>query len=90
METTAGALPGLWTAIFIDLRTFLRYIKAVKVLGLRGNFDLSEITIDDLDSSVICGVTLSDIYGYLNFTLTERDNSAVTRARKVSSIRSLL
>ena len=87
METIRGRSPRTVDGYFIDLRTFLRYIKAVKVLGLR-EFDLSEITIDDLDSSVICGVTLSDIYGYLNFTLTERDNSAVTRARKVSSIRS--
>lgn len=87
METIRGRSPRTVDGYFIDLRTFLRYIKAVKVLGLR-KFDLSEITIDDLDSSVICGVTLSDIYGYLNFTLTERDNSAVTRARKVSSIRS--
>ena len=83
METIRGRSPRTVDGYFIDLRTFLRYIKAVKVLGLR-EFDLSEITIDDLDSSVICGVTLSDIYGYLNFTLTERDNSAVTRARKVS------
>ena len=87
METIRGRSPRTVDGYFIDLRTFLRYIKAVKVLGLR-EFDLSEITIDDLDPSVICGVTLSDIYGYLNFTLTERDNSAVTRARKVSSIRS--
>ena len=87
METIRGRSPRTVDGYFIDLRTFLRYIKAVKVLGLR-EFDLSEITIDDLDSSVICGVTLSDIYGYLNFTLTERNNSAVTRARKVSSIRS--
>ena len=61
METIRGRSPRTVDGYFIDLRTFLRYIKAVKVLGLR-EFDLSEITIDDLDSSVICGVTLSDIY----------------------------
>ena len=32
-------------------------------------------------------LTLSDIYAYLNYTLTERENSAKTRARKVSSLR---
>ena len=87
METIRGRSPRTVDGYFIDLRTFLRYIKAVKVLGLR-EFELSEITIEDLDTSAICGVTLSDIYGYLNFTLTERENSAPTRARKVSSIRS--
>lgn len=87
METIRGRSPRTVDGYFIDLRTFLRYIKAVKVLGLR-EFELSEITIEDLDTSTICGVTLSDIYGYLNFTLTERENSAPTRARKVSSIRS--
>ena len=35
METIRGRSPRTVDGYFIDLRTFLRYIKAVKVLGLR-------------------------------------------------------
>ena len=31
---------------------------------------------------------LSDVYEYLNYTMSERENNAKTRARKVSSLRS--
>ena len=87
METIQGRSPRTVDGYYIDLRTFLRYIKAVKVQGMR-DFEPTEIRIGDLDSSVICAVTLTDIYGYLNYALTERENTAATRARKVSSIRS--
>lgn len=33
-------------------------------------------------------VTLADVYAFLNYTMTQRENSAKTRARKVSSLRS--
>jgi site-specific recombinase XerD len=38
---------------------------------------------------LIASITLSDVYQFLNYTATDRENSAKTRSRKVSSIRSL-
>lgn len=87
METIRGRSSRTVDGYYIDLHLFLRYIKATKQLGLQ-EFNPDEITISDMDPELICSVTLSDIYGYLNYVLTSRKNSAATRARKVSSIRS--
>lgn len=73
-------------AYYIDLRTFLRYIKTVKTC-VPADTEFSDIKIDDISSEIIRSITLSDVYAFLNFVYSERDNSAKTRARKVSSIR---
>ena len=77
-------------AYYIDLRTFLRYIKCVKIMKQDpdkqddfSNIQIKDITIDDIAS-----IVLSDVYAFLSFTANERDNNAKTRSRKVSSIRS--
>ncbi len=83
MLTIRGRSPRTVDAYYVDLRTFLRYLKY-------RNTPLSPeeaVTIADVDIDVLRKLTLSDIYAYLNYTLTERENSAKTRARKVSSLR---
>ncbi len=87
METVRGRSARTVEGYYIDLRLFLRYIKSTKILGQQ-QFQPEGISISDLTAEVICAVTLSDIYGYLNYVLSDRDNSAATRSRKVSSIRS--
>ena len=47
-----------------------------------------EIDISDIDLEFIKSITLSDVYEYLNYAMSERENNAKTRARKVSSLRS--
>ena len=49
---------------------------------------LSEMDISDIGPEFIRSITLSDVYEYLNYTMSERENNAKTRARKVSSLRS--
>jgi site-specific recombinase XerD len=65
----------------------LRYIKSVKT-ELGADIEFDEIQIDDVDSALLGRVTLSDVYEFLNYTMTDRENTAKTRARKVSCIRS--
>jgi site-specific recombinase XerD len=65
---------------------FLRYIKHIKTGAGEGG--LAGIKIGDVGAELLSGVTLSDVYGFLNYAMADRENSAKTRARKVSSIRS--
>ncbi len=89
METIRGRSQRTVQGYYIDLRSFLRYIKSVKMLGVQpANDDVfHQIKIADVSAEVICAVTLSDVYEYLHFTLSELKNASAARARKVSSIR---
>jgi len=69
-----------------DLRTFLRYIKVTKHNADEKDFkniDVKDITIDDIKK-----IDLTDLYSFMAFTSRELDNTAVTRARKVASLKS--
>lgn len=71
-----------------DLLTFFRYYEAQKKnLPLDDetlcDMDISNITIDDISK-----ITTEDVLKFLAYTKDDRDNSAVTRARKLSSIKS--
>lgn len=87
MLTIRGRSPKTVNAYHIDLRTFLRYIKIFK-LGYPAEAEFNIIPIDDITVDNLRDITLSDVYSFLNFTLTERSNNAKTRSRKISSIRS--
>lgn len=72
---------------FLDLRTFFRYIKYTR--GLAGSqFNFDEIPISDVDLDLIKTITLTDVYGYLDYLSRDRGLSSASRARKVASIRS--
>lgn len=71
---------------YCDLRLFLRYLKVQKNTELSKK-DFSEIKIADTPADYIKSVTLSDIIGFLNFTLDQRENHQKARARKAVSIR---
>ena len=87
MLTIRGRSPRTVHAYYLDLRTFLRYLTHAKTtFGSDLPFEEQPfhlITIEHLRS-----VSLSDVYEFLNYTMTERENVAKTRSRKVSSIRS--
>lgn len=71
---------------YYDLRTFLRYIKVVKHNADESKFDelpVLDVTIDDIKS-----IDLSDLYSFMAYISRERNNSAVTRARKVACLKS--
>lgn len=71
---------------YCDLRLFLRYLKVQKNPELSKE-DFSEIKIADTPADYIKNVEMSDIIGFLNFTLDQRENHQKARARKAVSIR---
>ncbi len=90
MLTIRGCSKRTVDAYHIDLRTFLRYIKCIKVTHqnpddqeIFSNTSIKDVAIDSLAS-----ITLSDVYMFLSFAASDRENNANTRSRKVSSIRS--
>lgn len=66
---------------YIDLRLFLRYIKE-NIISAE-NSDI----IADVPFSAVAGITLADVYEYLNFSAEERGNNDKTRARKISAVK---
>ncbi|MBE6882998.1 MAG: tyrosine recombinase XerC [Ruminococcaceae bacterium] len=87
METIRGRSTRTVETYYIDLRLFFRYIKHLKGL-VACDAEINDISIQDVDITLIRKITLSDIYEFLNYALADRSNNANTRARKVSCIRS--
>lgn len=85
-ETIRGLSPRTVNGYYIDLRTFFRFL-----MRLRGLVDadtpMEEIDIRSVDLTMIQSVTTSEIYEFMYYITRERDNSAATRARKLSSVK---
>lgn len=86
METIKGKSSKTVDEYFLDLRTFLKYMKVLKKQATLDEFDT--ISISDIPIEFIREITLHDLYEYLSYTLRERLNNANSRARKVSSLKS--
>lgn len=86
MFTIKGKSSNTINEYYIDLRTFFRFIK-VKYNLVKDDIEFNKIEIDDVDIDLIKRITLTDVYEYMNFTVTERNNQSATRARKSSSLR---
>lgn len=88
MLTIRGRSQKTVDAYYIDLRTFLRYIKMNKT-AMPPDLAIHEVSIEDITIDLIRDITLSDVYAFLTYVMSERSNNAKTRSRKISSIRSL-
>ena len=86
MLTIKGRSPRTVQAYYTDLALFFRYLYRIKNKS-KSEF-IQEIDISDLNIDFVRSVTLSDIYEYMNYVLSERSNNSTTRARKASTIRS--
>lgn len=87
MQTIKGRSERTVDGYYIDLRTFFRFINMYKGY-VSSDIEFEEISIDNIDIVIIESISLSDVYEFLNYTMSARHNTAVTRSRKVSSIRS--
>ena len=87
MQTIRGKSPKTIDEYYLDLRTFFRFIKRLKN-RVPQDILFEDISITDVDITLIKEIMLTDIYEYLNFVLIERHNNASTRSRKVSSLKS--
>ena len=87
LGTIKGKSPKTVAEYYLDLRTFFRYLKQSRGLVPPGT-DFEDIPISDITLEFIKTIDLTQVFEYMNFLSTERSNSARTRSRKVSSMRS--
>ena len=73
-------------AYYIDLRTFLRYLKQQNGLCDPG-LEWGDIKIADTPFELVKKFTLGGAHRYLYFLSQERGNSSATRARKSSALK---
>ena len=73
-------------AYYIDIRTFLRYLKLINNSTSKET-DWQEIKINDVPIEWLQRFTLLDAHKYLLFLRNERNNSSATRARKTSALK---
>lgn len=74
-------------AYYIDIRTFFRFLVMQRDL-CEDNLPFDKLPINLVNIDVLETVSLSDAYEYLHYVLDSRSNSAKTRSRKVSSLKS--
>lgn len=88
LETIKGRSKNTVNAYYMDLRVFFRFIKYKYYKIDINKVAFNKISISDIDINIIKIVNLTDVYEFLHFISRENSNSAKTRARKVSSIKS--
>ncbi|MGD9560074.1 MAG: tyrosine-type recombinase/integrase [Oscillospiraceae bacterium] len=85
-ETIRGLSPRSVNGYYIDLRTFFKYMVLHRGL-VSADVAFEKIDITHVDLEFVRQITKADIYDYLYYTTRERNNSAATRARKLSSLK---
>lgn len=86
-ESVQGHSPRTVDEYFLDLRSFLRYMKRQRRL-VPDDVNIDSIDIRDIDLEFVSEISLSEIYDYLAYLSRTRQLNNASRARKVSSIRS--
>lgn len=86
MEFVKGRSQTTVKAYYTDLRTFFRFIKFHKKL-VSSDIPFNEINISDITIELINEITLSDVYEFLLYVASNRQNDNKARARKVSCIK---
>lgn len=71
---------------YIDLRLFLRYVKAVNG-DVKPDTPMNDIVISDVPLEYVRDFSKLDILNYLSYVATERNNTAKTRHRKLASLK---
>jgi site-specific recombinase XerD len=87
IDTIKGKSKNTSKEYYYDLRTFLRFLKINNNL-VSDSAPFDEITISDITVEMLSEVTLSDLYAYMAYVNRARGNSASSRSRKVSSLKS--
>ena len=73
-------------AYYIDIRTFLRYLK-VKHRDVPDGTEWGSIVISDVPLEYVENFTLNDAYVYLRYLKDVRHNETATRSRKCSALK---
>ena len=75
-------------AYYIDIRTFLRYLRLIHG-DVPEDAEFESLEIKDVPIDWLKTFTLTDAYSYLKYLKDERKNSVKTRARKATAIKQL-
>ena len=73
-------------AYYIDIRTFLRYLKLSNGL-VSADTNIHDISIKDTPIELLNNFTLNNAYEYLYYTASDLNNTTTTRARKTSALK---
>ncbi len=74
----------------IDLRTFFRYLRCEGDQAiLKDREAFAQITVETVDLDVLRAVTTDQIFDFLIYADSERENQTAAKARKLAAIRSL-
>lgn len=84
-QTIKGLSPRSVEAYYIDLKLFFRYI-CQKFNNQIDNDSIDSVSIKDLDIDFVSKIRQSDILDFLYFVMEQRNNSAASRSRKLSSL----
>ncbi len=85
-----GCSPRTVEHYLIDLRTFFRFLLAKDDPALlHDNEAFMKIPVDKVDLDFIRKITTDDIFSFLLYADTERENRASAKARKLSAIKGL-
>lgn len=87
IESIQGKSKKTADEYYYDLRTFYRFLNLHFGL-VDSNIEFQEIAIDNVDVSMLSRVNLQILYEYMNFLNRQRGNSASSRSRKISSLKS--
>lgn len=88
IETVKGKSSKTVEEYYLDIRTFLRYLKIARGI-VPYDTDISNVTISDVDKDFLSKVTLTEVFEFMNYLSSARGNDAAARSRKASAIRSL-
>ena len=77
-EAVAGKSAATVQEYFLDLQTFLRYMKRTRGMVAADTPD-EHIPISDLDDDFFRSVTLNDLYNFVIYCKNQRGNNAKTR-----------
>ncbi len=86
METIKGKSGNTTKEYRYDLLMFFRFMKQRRRQD--GGVPFDEISVSDYSLSDLRGITLSDLYAFLNYVNSDRKAKPATRARKVASLHS--
>ena len=86
IETIKGQSENTVREYFYDLRTFFRFLKFQNDSKISEN-DFDKIDISDVDLKTVASIDINDLYEYMAYVNSSRSNSASSRARKVSSLK---
>lgn len=76
------------TEYLCDLRTFCRYMTAVRGGRPLEGESFTEADISGLDMKFFDSIKSDDIYGFINYAVGTRENGSAARSRKLSALRS--